>query len=877
MILSNNIKYNITHNNDLDSTYVAVCVKTGSLYNPPEYQGLAHFLEHMLFLGSEKYPEENHLDKVLKMYGGHSNAFTSATETMYYFSINSKKFIDNNLLDILSSFFISPLFNPSAIKREINAVNSEHQKNINSDIWYIRQVLFSLSTTPYLFPTGNIKSLNKVDLRDKMIEFYNKYYCSENIAISITSNINPQTIEKELKKTFGKIPYKKCTILLPDYPLLKMPHKEYQIIPKVDDDNVIIYVWNIFEKIDINPSNLLNLFKFSKIDGLISSIISNNNINGLEVQLVELNLIKSLAFISIEEGYFMLYVYPINNDIITAQNINNYVKYYFDNLHQLNWRYLYDSYDNKLNFLLDTNQHNDFADNNIDTAANLHYYDKPYLANVKIQHKDYKLLQKIIKILIFDNCYILYKTNNDMGIVEKHNEQYYNIDYGHINTTPIESKKVKLTLTLDNTYLQQIPVHIKYLDTPLYEYKKNFFIGSTSKYNDSNVQGSIILHHHSLADTLENYILTTITELTMNYYLNKIYNEANEIGYNVGVNFNNMYSTITININGLNAMYKQFYENALNYIQNMIISNNIINHVINIFMEDVKNTIYLSTLSYFNYYINLQYPNNYSYENIYQYLTDNYQEKEFINKIKIRIKYIQTFKNLAAKCVFYGNMDNIQHLYKLNSPELNSPELNHSLSYTTKPKPNLQPLNGFTISHPNKKENNKLVVYSYHYIPPTEENNEPNRIKYSALLLLILMIMEPLAYNYLRTTKKLGYIVGAKSLQIYTNKYIFLQVLTDKDIDLVKNEMDIFIGDYIKHLQELSTDEFSKIKQSAIDVITQKYETLNEEFDDYYNEIKKQQYQFDRRQQMAKYTQSINKDDLYTYFSQLNKETLIVS
>ena len=877
MILSNNIKYNITHNNDLDSTYVAVCVKTGSLYNPPEYQGLAHFLEHMLFLGSEKYPEENHLDKVLKMYGGNSNAFTSATETIYYFSINSKNFIDNNLLDILSSFFISPLFNPSAIKREINAVNSEHQKNINSDVWYIRQVLFSLSTTPYLFPTGNIESLNKGDLRDKMIEFYNKYYCSENIAISITSNINPQTIEKELKKTFGKIPYKKCVLISPDYPLLKMPNKEYQIIPKVDDDNVIIYVWDIYKKIDITPSNLLNLFRFNKIDGLISSIISNNNINGLEVQLVELNLIKSLAFIGIEEGYFMLYVYPINNDIITAQNINKYVKYYFNNLHQLNWKYLYNYYDDKLNFLLDTNQHNDFADNNIDTAANLHYYDKPYMANVKIQQKDYKLLQKIIKILIFDNCYILYKTINDMGIVEKHNEKYYNIDYGHINTIPIESKKVKLTLTLDNTYLQQIPVHIKYLDTPLYEYKKNFFIGSTSKYNDSYVQGSIILHHHSLADTLENYILTVITELSMNYYLNKIYNEANEIGYNVGVNFNNMYSTITINIHGLNAMYKQFYENALNYIQNMIISNNIINHVINIFIEDVKNTIYLSTLSYFNYYMFLQYPNNYSYEDIYQYLTNNNYKKEFINKIKIRIKYIQTFKNLAAKCIFYGNMDNIQQLYKLNSLELNSPELSKSLLYTTKPLPNLQPLKEFTISHPNKKENNKLVIYSYHYIPPTEENNEPNRIKYSALLLLILMIMEPLAYNYLRTTKKLGYIVGARSHQIYTNKYIFLQVLTDKDIDLVKKEMDIFIGNYIKHLQELSIDEFSKIKQAAIDVITHKYEKLNDEFDDYYNEIKKQQYQFDRRQQMAKYTRSINKDDLYTYFTQLDKQTLIVS
>jgi insulysin len=867
MILSNNIKYNIKQIKDIQSTYVAVCVKTGSLYNPNDYQGLAHFLEHMLFLGSKIYPEENYLDKVLKMYGGHSNAYTSSTETIYYFSINSKNFINNNLLDILSSFFISPLFNPSAIDREINAINSEHQKNINIDIWYIRQVLFSLSTTPYLFPTGNIKSLNKDDLREKMIDFYNKYYCSENISISITSNINPQTIEKELKKTFGKIPHKKCNPTLPNYPLLKMPNKEYQIISKVNDDDIIVYVWNIFTLLPINPE----IFRFNKIDGLLSNIISNNNINGLEVQLIELNLIKSLAFISIEEGYFMLYVYPINNDIITKQNINNHIKYYFDNLHQLNWKYLYDYYDDKLNFLLKTNQHNNHQDNNIDTSANLHYYDKPYLANLQIQQKDYILLDKIIKVLIFNNCYILYKTNNDMNIINKYNEPYYNIDYGHIVKTTIIPKKIKLNISMDNTYLQQIPLKIKHLNTQLYEYNKNFFIGNTSKYNDSYVKGTIILHHHSLADTLENYILTSITELIMNYYLNKIYNEANEIGYNVGITFDNIYSIINININGLNVMYKQFYTNALNYIQNMIVSNNIINHVINIFMENVKNTIYLSTLNYFDYYINLQYPNNYSYNDIYQYLLNNYQKQNFINQIKIRIKYIQNFKNLTAKCVFYGNIEKPQELYKLNLQQLNK-----SLSYNTKPLPNLQLLKQFNIKHPNKKENNKLVVYSYHYIPKDQNNNELNRIKYSALLLLILMIIEPLAYNYLRTTKKLGYIVGARAYQIYTNKYIFLQVVTDKDIDLVKKEMDIFIGIFIKHLQKISIDDFDKLKQSAINIILQKDETLNEEFSDYYNEIKKQQYVFDRKQQMAKYTKTIKKEHLPHYFMSLNTKQHII-
>ena len=58
-ILPNNLKYTIIYDKNSDSSNVVMSVRTGSLYEPCEFMGLAHFLEHMLFMGSKKYKDED--------------------------------------------------------------------------------------------------------------------------------------------------------------------------------------------------------------------------------------------------------------------------------------------------------------------------------------------------------------------------------------------------------------------------------------------------------------------------------------------------------------------------------------------------------------------------------------------------------------------------------------------------------------------------------------------------------------------------------------------------------------------------------------------------------------------------------------------------
>lgn len=141
--LANGLKVLLISDPVTDKSSAALTVDVGHMSDPDDIPGLAHFCEHMLFLGTEKYPNENAYSTFLSENGGQSNASTYPDNTKYYFDI-----VPNQLegaLDRFAQFFISPLFTESATEREINAVDSEHDKNVAIDVWRIRQVSKSLA------------------------------------------------------------------------------------------------------------------------------------------------------------------------------------------------------------------------------------------------------------------------------------------------------------------------------------------------------------------------------------------------------------------------------------------------------------------------------------------------------------------------------------------------------------------------------------------------------------------------------------------------------------------------------------------------------------------------------------------------------------
>jgi secreted Zn-dependent insulinase-like peptidase len=139
--LSNGIPTTIVRVDASEKASCSLAVKAGAQDDPTDRQGLAHFTEHAVFLGSVKFPEERAYKEFLSKNGGSSNAGTGMESTVYKFEVNSMSFPHS--LDLFSQFFKQPLFTEDAIAREVMAVDAEDSKNRIID-----GELFSLATPP---------------------------------------------------------------------------------------------------------------------------------------------------------------------------------------------------------------------------------------------------------------------------------------------------------------------------------------------------------------------------------------------------------------------------------------------------------------------------------------------------------------------------------------------------------------------------------------------------------------------------------------------------------------------------------------------------------------------------------------------------------
>ncbi|CAM9754171.1 unnamed protein product [Choristocarpus tenellus] len=138
LILPNDLEVVLISDSKTETAAGSMFIKAGHMQDPLEFPGMAHFHEHMLFLGTEKHPEEGSFESFLTSHGGWSNAYTSLESTNYYFSVEASHLEEAS--DRFSQFFQTPLFSSSALGREMQAVDSEHKNNVNSDQWRIFQV-----------------------------------------------------------------------------------------------------------------------------------------------------------------------------------------------------------------------------------------------------------------------------------------------------------------------------------------------------------------------------------------------------------------------------------------------------------------------------------------------------------------------------------------------------------------------------------------------------------------------------------------------------------------------------------------------------------------------------------------------------------------
>ncbi|PSN58879.1 LuxS/MPP-like metallohydrolase [Corynespora cassiicola Philippines] len=239
--LLNKLEVLLIHDGKTDKASAAMDVNVGSFSDAKDMPGIAHAVEHLLFMGTEKYIKENEYRRYLASFSGHSNAYTDATSTNYYFELSASKSSpasskapspsatqehlpvskdDSTLwgaLDRFGQFFICPLFLEDTLDREIKAVDSENKKNLQDDTRRLNQLDKSLSNPehPYNhFSTGSWKTLHDepiasgVKIREEFMKFHSKHYSANRMKLVVLGREDLDTLEEWVDEIFSKVPNK---------------------------------------------------------------------------------------------------------------------------------------------------------------------------------------------------------------------------------------------------------------------------------------------------------------------------------------------------------------------------------------------------------------------------------------------------------------------------------------------------------------------------------------------------------------------------------------------------------------------------------------------------------------------------------------------
>jgi len=203
-ILDNGLTVILEENHASSVVAVNVWVKVGSACEEEGEYGLAHVHEHMLFKGTEKRGV-GEIARVIESSGGDINAFTSFDETVYYVVIASR--FAETALDVLSDAVSHSTFDPAELSKELEVVLEEIRRGEDSPSRVLSQKMFAEAYKKHAYKRPVIGTSESVKsfTRDKILNFYKKWYSPANMVLVVVGDFNKSDIKGKINDTFGKL------------------------------------------------------------------------------------------------------------------------------------------------------------------------------------------------------------------------------------------------------------------------------------------------------------------------------------------------------------------------------------------------------------------------------------------------------------------------------------------------------------------------------------------------------------------------------------------------------------------------------------------------------------------------------------------------
>lgn len=210
--LNNQLRLLLISDMTAPKSAAALAVNVGHFDDPTNREGLAHYLEHMLFLGTQKYPKTGEFQNFINQHGGSQNAWTGTEHSCFFFDIIPKALYEG--LDRFAQFFITPLFNEEALDKERQAIESEYRLKLHDDsrrVYQVHKETINPAHPFAKFSVGNTQTLdnrNGTSIRDEIIDFHNNNYSADLMTLAIMGPHDLAELSQWSQKLFADIPNK---------------------------------------------------------------------------------------------------------------------------------------------------------------------------------------------------------------------------------------------------------------------------------------------------------------------------------------------------------------------------------------------------------------------------------------------------------------------------------------------------------------------------------------------------------------------------------------------------------------------------------------------------------------------------------------------
>ena len=193
------------HNNPIVT--IDTWIKTGSINEDDKNNGISHFLEHLFFKGTKKYPT-GEADRILESKGAIVNAATSKDFTHYYVTIPSSEF--DTALEVHSDMLLNPQIPRKEMEKERKVVIEEISKDANSPSRTVYENLNDLMYTTHPYKRKVIGTAENVGTmrREEIIDYFHKYYGPSNMVTIIVGDVDATKTVEKVQKAFNQ-EYKK--------------------------------------------------------------------------------------------------------------------------------------------------------------------------------------------------------------------------------------------------------------------------------------------------------------------------------------------------------------------------------------------------------------------------------------------------------------------------------------------------------------------------------------------------------------------------------------------------------------------------------------------------------------------------------------------